>query len=96
MQFDRYPDMMDFFYGYLNQDYELCGETFRDVVQHYKDINARGRHFELAREIDAFMADHPEDLDMVFEREIKPQVDHTYWGYTTTTFLQELKYLLQS
>jgi len=95
MQSDRHPQMFNFFGGYLNQDYELCGDTFEEVVEYFKRVNSRDDCLELVREIDAFMDLHPGDLNVAFEREVRPQVDYVYWGYTATTFLQELKRLLQ-
>jgi len=92
---DRYPQMYSFFGAYLNQDYDLCGDTFEEVVEYFKRIKSRDRCLEMVREIDAFMAEHPDDLDSAFERDYGQEIDHTYWGYTTVSFLEDLKRLLR-
>jgi len=95
MQSERHPQLYSFFGGYLNQDYELCGDTFEEVVEYFKRVNPRDHCLEMIQEIDAFIAEHPDDLDAAFERDYGQEIDHTCWGYTTATFLQALKHLLK-
>ncbi|TDV08335.1 contact-dependent growth inhibition system immunity protein [Paraburkholderia caballeronis] len=94
MPSDRYPGMRTFFGGYLNQDYELAGDTIPEIVACYKGDSPRECHFEMVHEIEAFMAEHPQDLDVAFETDYGSSFDPKLWGYTTASFLEELKGLL--
>jgi len=94
MRGNHYPLMIELFDGYLHQDYEIYGDTFEEVVDYYKRMNPRSMCLDLVFEIDVFMAEHPDDLNLAFKLNFKPQINHTYRWHTTFSFLEWLKRLL--
>ncbi|MCC8401172.1 hypothetical protein LJ655_04555 [Paraburkholderia sp. MMS20-SJTN17] len=90
----RYPKMYQLFGAYLNQDFDLWGDTIPEVVSCYKRDCPRESHLEMINEINSFMSEHLDDLDSAFEKDYGQDFDPELWGYTTTSFLHELKRLL--
>ncbi|MCC8396597.1 hypothetical protein LJ656_28820 [Paraburkholderia sp. MMS20-SJTR3] len=90
----RYPKMYQLFGAYLNEDSDLWGDTLPEIIFCYKRDCPRESHLELIREINSFISEHPEDLDTAFEIDYGPDFSPKLWGYTTTSFLEELKRLL--
>ncbi|WP_429449459.1 contact-dependent growth inhibition system immunity protein [Paraburkholderia sp. 40] len=80
--------------------YEPFGAYFnqglRSVGKHHPGKSSRAtRGTELIGEIDLFMNAHPMQLDPAFEREYDTGFCPKLWGYTTKSFLDELKCLLR-
>ncbi|MBB5468041.1 hypothetical protein OKW30_002545 [Paraburkholderia sp. Clong3] len=91
---ERYPKLYQLFGAYLNQDSDLWGETIPEIVSCYRRDCPRESHLEMIHEIDSFINEHPDDLDSAFETDYGQDFDPELWGYTTTSFLEELKRLL--
>ncbi|MCC8396601.1 hypothetical protein LJ656_28840 [Paraburkholderia sp. MMS20-SJTR3] len=91
----RHPEMYQLFGAYLNQDCRLWGDTLFEIVSCYKSDSERAHHLELIQEIDLFISEHPEDLDAAFETDYGQDFDPELWGYTTASFLEELKRMLR-
>jgi hypothetical protein len=53
---ERYPELFQFFGGYFNQDWDLEAEDNVGVVRVFKAQNSRKYTFEVADELDAFLA----------------------------------------
>ncbi|WP_316251746.1 contact-dependent growth inhibition system immunity protein [Paraburkholderia sp. UCT2] len=91
---ERYPKLYQLFGAYLNQDSDLWGETIPEIVSCYRRDCPRESHLEMIHEIDSFISEHPDDLDSAFETDYGQDFDPELWGYTTASFLEELKRLL--
>lgn len=88
--------MSHFFGAYLNQDYESSGNTLEEIVSCYQSESSEAVHRELSTEIDRLKNAHPKDLDEVFLRLFGSDFSPGLWGFTTASFLGELKRLLHS
>jgi hypothetical protein len=86
--------MYDLFGAYLNQDFDLWGDTLEEIVGCYKRDSLPEHHREIIGEIDLFVTEHPMDLDSAFKRGYRTGFDPVLWGYTITSFFEELKKLL--
>ncbi|WP_028226600.1 contact-dependent growth inhibition system immunity protein [Paraburkholderia ferrariae] len=91
---DRYPRMHEIFGAYFNQDFDLWGDTIPEIVACYKRDSPPDYHRELITEIDSFLDEHSKDLDSAFQRDCYSGFNPALWGYTTASFLDELKRLL--
>lgn len=90
----NYKEMDHFFGVYFCQDYDLFGNTFPELVTYYRRHSPRADHLELAAEIDAFVAEHPDDLDVAFDRDYGREIDPRSWDYTIASLLADMKRLL--
>jgi hypothetical protein len=92
----RYPRMYEIFGAYLNQDFDIWGDTVEEIVSCYKEDSSHAHHKEMIDEINCFINEHPTDLDLAFERNYNNGFNPKLWGYiTTASFLDDLKKLLQ-
>lgn len=91
----RHPKIYQLFGAYLNQDASMWGNTIPEIISCYKRDCPRESHLEMVREIDSFISEHPEDLDTAFEIDYGHEFSPELWGYTTVSFLEELKRLLR-
>ncbi|MCC8404374.1 hypothetical protein LJ655_21240 [Paraburkholderia sp. MMS20-SJTN17] len=90
----EYPNLRLLFDGYLNQDYDLHGETYADVVRAYRSEIDEGMRLEAIAEIERFQAQHRLDLASAFESNFERELSITSRDYTAQSFLDELKRLL--
>lgn len=88
---DHYPELDQFFGAYLNQDYDLSGETIEEVVKCYKQGTSAEHRQRLAEEVGRFVEDHSDDLDAFFSARYGYDFDPALWGYTTASFFERLK-----
>lgn len=91
---ERYPRMYQFFGAYFNQDFDMWGNTIPEIVSCYASNCPWASHIELIDEIDAFVREHPTDLDAAFAKDYGAGFDPKLWGHTVRSFLEELKGLL--
>ncbi|MBN3804307.1 hypothetical protein GXB81_14785 [Paraburkholderia sp. Ac-20336] len=91
---DHYPRMHELFGAYFNQDFDLWGNTIPEIISCYKRDSPRDYHYEMIKEINLFMDEHPVDLDSAFEKNYNNGFYPKLWGHTTASFLNELKWLL--
>ncbi|MBB5419875.1 hypothetical protein QF000_003127 [Paraburkholderia atlantica] len=90
----RYPKMYQLFGAYLNEDFDIWGDTIPDIIACYKRDCPRESHLEMVHEINSFMSEHRDDLDSAFKNDYGRDFSPELWGYTTASFLDELKRLL--
>ncbi|APA87261.1 hypothetical protein BJG93_17130 [Paraburkholderia sprentiae WSM5005] len=90
----RYPKMYQLFGAYLNEDSDIWGDTIPEIIACYKRDCPRESHLEMVHEINSFMSEHPQDLDTAFKKDYGQDFSPKLWGYTTASFLDELKRLL--
>ncbi|NIF53440.1 contact-dependent growth inhibition system immunity protein [Burkholderia sp. Ax-1724] len=90
---ERYPEMDHIFSVYFGQDFDLFGETVPEIVVCYKK-DSPYHYKELNREIDSFRSEHPNDLEAAFNQSFRDGFRPEGAGYTTASFLEELKRLL--
>ncbi|WP_322010975.1 contact-dependent growth inhibition system immunity protein [Paraburkholderia sp. J12] len=88
-----YPELNHFFGAYLNQDYDLAGETIEEIVECYKQGTPPDAHKRMLFEMEHFKSEYP-DLDEAFEETYGNDFSPELWGYTTASFFDELKRLL--
>ena len=87
----RYPEFDQLFGAYLNQDYDLWGDTLDAVVGCYvRDSNPADLQ-ALLRDIDRFEHAHPHDLDAAFLAAHGFDFDPSLWGLTTAAFFTTLR-----
>ncbi|MBN3803923.1 hypothetical protein GXB81_12785 [Paraburkholderia sp. Ac-20336] len=86
-------ELNHFFDAYLNQDYELSGEAVEEIVECYKQGTPAEAHRRMVSEIERFISEHP-DLDEALSDAYGNDFSPELWGYTTASFLEELKRLL--
>ena len=92
----RYPRMYELFGAYLNQDFDIWGNTVEEIVAHYKEDSSPGFHREMIGEINKFIGEHPLDLDAALNAEYYNGFNYKLFGYpTAASFLDDLKKLLQ-
>jgi|SRR5579863_1389849 len=89
----RYPRMYSLFGAYLNQDFDLWGDSLEEIVGCFKRDSPPECRREIIDEINSFVAEHPMDLDSAFEKDYGGGFDPILWGYTVTSFFDELKRL---
>jgi hypothetical protein len=90
----EYPELNQLFGVYLNQDFDLWGESIQEIVACYKRDSPVADHKSMVKEIDKFRAMHPHDLDEAFDSLYGHEFLPEPWGYTTDSFLKELQRLL--
>ncbi|WP_309491472.1 contact-dependent growth inhibition system immunity protein [Trinickia mobilis] len=90
-----YPEMNQIFGAYLNEDCSYWGNTIAEIVNAYKR-DASGEDIRKAiSEIERFTKENEGDLDSAFEEAYGSRFGPELWGYTTISFLEELKRILQ-
>ncbi|MGF6293744.1 contact-dependent growth inhibition system immunity protein [Paraburkholderia youngii] len=82
-----------FFGAYLNQDYELSGDTIAEVVECYKQGTPVDAHERMLSEMGRFKREHP-DPDRAFEETYGQDFSPDLWGRTAASFFEELTRLL--
>ncbi|MCC8396599.1 hypothetical protein LJ656_28830 [Paraburkholderia sp. MMS20-SJTR3] len=86
--------MFQLFCCYLNEDSNIWGNTLPEILSCYKRDCPRESHLEMIREINLFINEHLDDLDSAFETDYGRNFSPELWGYTTLSFLEELKRIL--
>ena len=91
-----YPRLDHFFGAYLNQDYQLSGDTIEEVVDSYMQDTSAEHHSELSDEITRFCRAHPDDLDAALSASYGFHFDPSLWEHTAASFFQLVQRLLKS
>ncbi|WP_368623468.1 contact-dependent growth inhibition system immunity protein [Paraburkholderia sp. BR13444] len=94
MRETSYPELNQLFGVYLNQDFDIWGETIPDIVACYKRDSPVADHQSMLAEIERFEKEHQHDLDVAFDQMYGHEFSPVPWGHTTASFLEELKRLL--
>ena len=89
-----YPELSHFFGAYLNQDYEISGDTVEEVLLCYKSETPVEAHKRMVSEIERFEVENSIHLEEMFLEMYGDDFSPALWGYTTFSFLEELKRLL--
>ncbi|MCC8395493.1 hypothetical protein LJ656_23170 [Paraburkholderia sp. MMS20-SJTR3] len=90
----HYPEMDQFFSIYFGQDFDLFGRSVSEIVDSYKK-NSPHRFKNLILEIDSYRKEHIDDLAFAFEETYLTEFSPEPWGYTVTSFLDEIQRLLK-
>jgi hypothetical protein len=90
-----YPQFHVLFGAYLNQDSDLWGDTLEEVVSCFKRDSSPQEIADTICEIDKFEKEAGESLDEKFYAAYGFDFNPVLWGYTTVSFFDELKGLLQ-
>ncbi|MGO4761383.1 contact-dependent growth inhibition system immunity protein [Cupriavidus sp. 2KB_3] len=90
-----YPELSHFLIVYLNEDFDIYGDSMEEIVGAYLRESDAGMRINLIGEIDRIKKDHPGDLEVAIEDACRGCFDPALWGYTATSFLDELKQSLQ-
>jgi hypothetical protein len=89
-----YPNLQLLVDAYLNQDYDLHGETIADVLRVYRDdLNEEMRRAAVA-EVEEWSFAHRQDMASAFESFFEREISVTSHGYKAQSFLDELKRVL--
>ncbi|NML34089.1 hypothetical protein HHL14_25075 [Paraburkholderia sp. G-4-1-8] len=92
----RYPYMYQLFGAYLNEDSDIWGDTLPEIIACYKRDCPRENQLGIIDEANSFINEHPNDLDSAFKKDYGRNFSPKLWGYTTASFLEELKRLLST
>ncbi|NML34699.1 contact-dependent growth inhibition system immunity protein [Paraburkholderia antibiotica] len=90
-----YPELNQLFGVYLNEDCSYWGSTIEAIVSCYKKDSSRESVKNILVEIEHFEKEHAGNLDEAFEQAYGSQFGPELWGYTTTSFLDELRRILK-
>lgn len=89
------PELDQLMSVYFGEDFDLWGDTVEEIINKYNETLDPAQRCGIVKKIDAFKLTHPHNLDDAFSREYGKYFDPEPWGYTTASFLEELKRLLQ-
>ncbi|MBC8731035.1 contact-dependent growth inhibition system immunity protein [Paraburkholderia sp. UCT2] len=89
-----YPELNQLFGVYLNEDFSYWGNTIKVIVGCYRRDSSRESLRNILVEIENFERENFSNLDDAFEEAYGSQFGPELWGYTTASFLDELKRLL--
>ncbi|WP_207000273.1 contact-dependent growth inhibition system immunity protein [Trinickia mobilis] len=92
---ESYPNLCLFFDGYLNQDYRYLDATVNGVIEIYKKSITPSMRRSVILEIDDFKNNYSSNLDDAFEDAFGQEISIEKMGFTASSFLDELKKLLQ-
>ncbi len=91
----KYPQLDHLIGAYLNQDYEISGDTIDEVVACYAKDRTPSDHQVLLDDIERFSHEHEHDLDEAFVAAYGFDFDPALWGLTTAAFFVELQRMLR-
>ncbi len=81
--------------GYFGQDSaDIYGPTIEEIMAGYLNDGNIEDNYHAAKSIRSFIADHPNDLELVFDRLYCNQFDPAGAGLTGRTFLEGLLKLI--
>ncbi|NML33887.1 contact-dependent growth inhibition system immunity protein [Paraburkholderia antibiotica] len=89
-----YPRFFALFGGYLNQDSDLWGDTLEEVVSCFRRDSSPEDIRDTLAEIEKFKAEAGKKLDEKFYDAYGFDFNPVLWGYTTSSFFDELKRIL--
>ncbi|HLX02988.1 MAG TPA: contact-dependent growth inhibition system immunity protein [Trinickia sp.] len=92
---ESYPNLCLFFDGYLNQDYRYLDESVNGVIEIYKKSITPSMRRSAISEIDDFKNNYSNNLDDAFEDVFGQEISIKKMGFIASSFLDELKKLLQ-
>jgi hypothetical protein len=80
--------------AYFGQDHGFDGTTVEEIIAVYSAEGTVANDDHTTRAIQAFIADHPLDLDQAFAERFSFDMDPVLWGYSTRSFLEKVLVLL--
>ena len=90
----KYPQLDHLIGAYLNQDYEISGDTIEAVIACYAKDRPLSDHQVLLADIERFSRANEPDLDEAFIANYGFDFDPALWGLTTAAFFAELLRIL--
>ena len=91
----EYPELDHLFGAYLNQDYDLSGDTIEEVVASYVQGTSAENHGRILDEIEKFEQAHSDNLDQALLLRYGNDFDPELWGHTAASFFQLLGALVR-
>jgi hypothetical protein len=91
-----YQNLWQLMAGYFNEDSDLWGGNVQEIVACFKSESNEEFQKAVLDEIIRFENENTGFLDSAFEREFGHQFGPELWGYTTASFLEEVKGILDS
>jgi hypothetical protein len=92
----EYPELDHLFGAYLNQDYDLSGDTIEEVVRSYMQGTSGENHRRMLDEIAKFTLAHSQELDEALLARYGNDFDAALWGHTAASFFQLVESLLRN
>ncbi|HLX02987.1 MAG TPA: contact-dependent growth inhibition system immunity protein [Trinickia sp.] len=90
-----YPELNQLFGVYLNQDCRYWGKTIAEIINCYKRDSSAENIKAMLDEIKKFKHEYTDNLDEAFKEAYGFDFNPELWGYTTSSFFDELKRLVQ-
>ncbi|MBB5465709.1 hypothetical protein OKW30_002758 [Paraburkholderia sp. Clong3] len=87
MRKSEYPELSQLFGVYLNQDFDIWGETISAIVACYKRDSPVADHKSMLAEIERFERKHQHDLDVAFDQVYGLEFSPVPWGTRPHHFL---------
>jgi hypothetical protein len=91
---EKYGGLTGLIRSRFHEDFDLFGDSVEELVLSYVEDMPKSYIDALISDLDAFMADYPGTLDSEFMERFGRQFDPVLWGYTPSSFLDEVKRLL--
>src|SRR5579863_1100543 len=96
MSDSRYENLWNIIVGYFHEDFDLFGQDIFEIMKYHKSVSDEATRRLAIEEIEKFKSENQGNIDAAFRDEFGEQLDFREWAYaTTTSFLDELKKLLQ-
>lgn len=90
----KFPQLDQLIRAYLNQDYELSGDSIEEVVKCYLRDSPHKDHLQLLNDITNFRHAHPSNLDKAFLEVYGFDFDPQLWEISTLEFFEMVKLTL--
>ena len=81
-------------HAYLNQDYEISGDTIEEVVACYATDSSAADRAQLRQDMKVFRQVHTTDLDAAFLSLYGYDFDPELWGINTSAFFDLVESVL--
>ncbi|MBB5465707.1 hypothetical protein OKW30_002760 [Paraburkholderia sp. Clong3] len=91
---EEYRDLTGLIRSRFHEDFDLFGNSVEELVSSYTENMPRSDIDALISDVDSFKAHYPDTLESEFKKRFGRQFDPVLWGYTTASFLDEVKRLL--
>jgi len=96
MRLSRYENLWNIIVGYFHEDFDLFGRDVFEIMKYHKSVSDEATGRLAIEEIEKFKLENQGNIGAAFRDEFGEKLDFREWGYaTTTSFLDELKKLLQ-
>lgn len=88
---DCYPTLASLISGWFHQDFDIEGETVKEILNAYNRTSSDEERELLVEEITCFIDTNKDELDETFVRTFKPDIEVAGFATSTEAFLEEIK-----